>query len=85
MKTQETLRILEKYVPKKLYGAIKEIHKDIDGYEVVLNEGWLFDRNNTGFFSYTIKELKQDLKRVEHFEKEEYVRIMISLGYKDIN
>ena len=75
-----TEKILEKYVPKKLYDAIKEIHKDIDGYEVVLNEGWLFERNNTFFIAETIKELKYSMKGVKHFEDEEYDRIMIGLG-----
>ena len=80
MKTSETSKIVEKYVPKKKHNAIKEINKDIDGYDVVLNEGWLFEKNNTGFIAQTIKELIADLKNVEHFENEEYDRIMISLG-----
>lgn len=73
-------KIVEKYIPKKKHNAIKEISKDIDGYDVVLNEGWLFERNNTSFIAETIKELKADLKNVEYFENEEYDRIMISLG-----
>lgn len=81
MKTQETLRILEKYVPKKLHSSIKDINKDIDGYDVLLNEGWLFERNNTCFIAETIKELKYFMKGVEHFDDEEYDRIMIGLGY----
>ena len=46
MKTPETLRVLEKYVPKKLHGAIKEITKDGYGYEVVLEPLWLFERRS---------------------------------------
>ena len=81
MKTPETLRILEKYVPKKLHGAIKEITNDGYGYEVVLEPLWLFERNNTTFFSYTINELKQDLKQVEHFESENWKELMKGMGY----
>lgn len=84
MKTPETLRVLEKYVPKKLHGAIKEIIKDEYGYEVVLEPLWLFERNNTTFFSYTIKELKQDLKQVEHFESENWKELMLGMGYSTI-
>ena len=81
MKTPETLRVLEKYVPKKLHGAIKEITKDEYGYEVVLEPLWLFERNNTLFYSETIKELKQDLKKVEHFESENWKELMKGMGY----
>ena len=81
MKTPETLRVLEKYVPKKLYGAIKEITKDEYGYEVILEPLWLFERNNTLFYSETIKELKQDLKKVEHFESESWKELMKGMGY----
>ena len=81
MKTPETLRVLEKYAPKKLHGAIKEITKDEYGYEVVLEPLWLFERNNTSFYSDTIKELKKDLKEVEHFELENWKEIMKGMGY----
>ena len=81
MKTPETLRVLEKYVPKKLHGAIKEITKDEYGYEVVLEPLWLFERNNTLFYSETIKELKQDLKKIEHFELESWKGLMKGMGY----
>ena len=81
MKTPETLRVLEKYVPKKLHGAIKEITKDEYGYEVVLEPLWLFERNNTLFYSETIKELKQGLKKVEHFEPENWKELMKGMGY----
>ena len=81
MKTPETLRVLEKYVPKKLHGAIKEITKDGYGYEVVLEPLWLFERNNTLFYSETIKELKQDLKKVEHLEPENWKELMKGMGY----
>ena len=81
MKTPETLRVLEKYVPKKLHGAIKEITNDGYGYEVILEPLWLFERNNTTFFSYTINELKQDLKQVEHFESENWNELMQGMGY----
>ena len=81
MKTPETLRVLEKYVPKKLHGAIKEITKDEYGYEVVLEPLWLFERNNTLFYSETIKELKQDLKKVEYFESENWKELMKGMGY----
>ena len=81
MKTPETLRVLEKYVPKKLHGAIKEITKDEYGYEVVLEPLWLFERNNTLFYSETIKELKQDLKKVEHFESGNWKELMKGMGY----
>ena len=81
MKTPETLRVLEKYVPKKLHGAIKEITNDGYGYEVVLEPLWLFERNNTLFYSEAIKELKQDLKKVEHFELENWKDLMEGMGY----
>ena len=81
MKTPETLRVLEKYVPKKLHGAIKEITNDGYGYEVILEPLWLFERNNTLFYSETIKELKQDLKKVEHFEPENWKELMEGMGY----
>ena len=81
MKTPETLRVLEKYVPKKLHGAIKEITNDGYGYEVILEPLWLFERNNTLFYSETIKELKQDLKKVEHFELENWKDFMEGMGY----
>ena len=81
MKTPETLRVLEKYVPKKLHGAIKEINKDGYGYEIVLEPLWLFERNNTLFYSETIKELKQDLKKVEYFESENWKELMKGMGY----
>ena len=72
--------VLRNYVPKKKHDAIKEVSKDMDGYDVVLNEGWLFERNNTGFIAETVKELRYFMKEVEQFEKEEYDRIMVSLG-----
>ena len=81
MKTPETLRVLEKYVPKKLHGAIKEITNDGYGYEVVLEPLWLFERNNTLFYSETIRELKQDLKKVEHFASENWKELMEGMGY----
>ena len=82
MKTPETLRVLGKYVPKKLHGAIKEITNDGYGYEVILEPLWLFERNNTLFYSETIKELKQDLKKIEHFESENWKELMKGMGYK---
>ena len=81
MKTPETLRVLEKYVPKKLHGAIKEITNDGYGYDVVLEPLWLFERNNTLFYSETIRELKQDLKKVEHFASENWKELMKGMGY----
>lgn len=83
-KSEETQAILDRYVPKKLHEAIKDIQKDMDGYDVLLNDGWLFDQNNTIFISPTIKDLKQDLKCIEKFEYDEWVELMKSMGYKDV-
>lgn len=83
-KSEETQAILDRYVPKKLHEAIKDIQKGYDGYDVLLNDGWLLDQNNTIFISPTIKDLKQDLKYVEKFEYDEWVKLMVSMGYKDV-
>lgn len=83
-KSEETQAILDRYVPKKLHEAIQDIQKGFDGYDVLLNDGWLFDQNNTIFISPTIKDLKQDLKYVEKFEHDEWVDLMKSMGYKDV-
>lgn len=42
------------------------------------------NKNNTIFISPTIKDLKQDLKYVEKFEHDEWVDLMKSMGYKDV-
>lgn len=72
-----------KYVAKKYLPAIKEARYFVDEYEIVLNRGYTFERNNTFFYSQTIKELKNDLKKiVKHESDEDYVKTLISMGYK---
>ena len=48
-----------KYVAKKYLPAIKEARYFVDEYEIILNRGYTFERNNTFFYSQTIKELKR--------------------------
>ena len=83
-KSEETLRILDMYVPKKLHDGIKDITKTYDGYDVQLEHGWLFDENNTMFISPTIADLRQDMKRVEKYDKHEWVELMQGMGYTDV-
>lgn len=60
------MKDLMSYVPKKKKDAIKVIEKGFDGYEVVLNEGWLYADNNAQLICLTIAELKNDLRQVEY-------------------
>lgn len=73
--------IMKKYAPKRLQGAIYAIYKTMDGYEVLLNPFWLFERNNTMFFTDNIATLRSDFKYIQYHEKDEYVEIMQGMNY----
>ena len=71
-----------KYVAKKYLPAIKEARYFVDEYEIILNRGYTFERNNTFFYSPTVKELRSDLNKiVKHESDEDYVKTLIQMGY----
>lgn len=64
--TNFTQRFIGKYVPKKYREAIKEVHKDIDGYWVYLEEGFISTTTEVDcIHEYSIADVKRQFKTIE--------------------
>lgn len=54
------------YLTIKQRKSVAEITKDMDGYSVLLKYGYVYDGETTTFISFTLAELKDDMKLVSY-------------------
>ena len=53
------------YIAKSRHEAIADINHDMDGYDVLLADGWVWDDSYTFFISPTIADLRRDQQRIK--------------------
>ena len=53
------------YIAKSRHKAIADINHDIDGYDVLLADGWVWDDSYTFFISPTIADLRRDQQGIK--------------------
>lgn len=65
-----TNTLIEKYAPKYAKDLVLDIHHDIDGYDIILVDGYYFtDTDTTMRIEETVADLKKVFKFIEKIEE----------------